>query len=570
VLPSADARWVISVIDEDDNVLNTVNAFGDSVAVTVVGMANTSLFIAWELSDGCDNIGRDTTEVIFVDIVDPTPLCITTLSIATMDTDGTAVIWASDYDQGSFDNCSDVKFFFLNDEGIASPSYTFTCDDIPNGISVQKDVELFVSDEAGNISSCNVTITVSDNVNVCPDGDVESGAISGLVLTDEGDPIEGASVLISTGATDLSAANGEYTFENVPVGPTYTITAARDNDDLNGVSTLDLVLIQRHILALTRFDNQPDMIAADVNADGRITALDLVHIRRLILGFTAEFEDNTSWKFFDPNQNFDGTSSTGLVESLVITNFAGVMTNQDILGIKIGDVSGNAVSSSLQSTIRSDRRTALVTNDRLVEAGKTIEVVFKAEGIEDLLGLQMALSTTDAEILEISGLDIDESYTRKIDDQHMALAWWTPEVQDYSSEITVTIRAEQDGWISEMLSLDQEILESALYDGNYAEYAIDLQFNKNNAVLAENTLYQNTPNPFSETTAIGFDLQTAGPVSLTVYDMSGRTVMTRSLEGSVGYNEIRLTSADIEEKGVLLYELKTAGYTATKKMIVIP
>ena len=55
------------------------------------------------------------------------------------------------------------------------------------------------------------------------------------------------------------------------------------------VSTLDVVLIQRHILGLETFKGSYQSIASDVNGDGRITASDLTVIRKLILGIINNF-----------------------------------------------------------------------------------------------------------------------------------------------------------------------------------------------------------------------------------------------------------------------------------------
>ncbi|MBK9583675.1 MAG: hypothetical protein IPO48_17815 [Saprospiraceae bacterium] len=66
---------------------------------------------------------------------------------------------------------------------------------------------------------------------------------------------------------------------------------------MNGVSTLDLVMIQRHILGLQALDSNYKLIAADANNDGKVTASDLTDLRKLILGVTTALPNNTSWKF---------------------------------------------------------------------------------------------------------------------------------------------------------------------------------------------------------------------------------------------------------------------------------
>lgn len=53
---------------------------------------------------------------------------------------------------------------------------------------------------------------------------------------------------------------------------------------LRGISTVDLVKIQRHILALEPFSSDCRLYAADVNNDNVINGIDLIELRKLILG----------------------------------------------------------------------------------------------------------------------------------------------------------------------------------------------------------------------------------------------------------------------------------------------
>lgn len=76
-----------------------------------------------------------------------------------------------------------------------------------------------------------------------------------------------------------------------------------------GVSTLDISLILMHILGISTLD-PIKLIAADANGDGRVSAADLVDIRRLILGKTPAFSIGVSWKFVPELLDFMFTGST--------------------------------------------------------------------------------------------------------------------------------------------------------------------------------------------------------------------------------------------------------------------
>ena len=58
-----------------------------------------------------------------------------------------------------------------------------------------------------------------------------------------------------------------------------------------GLTTLDVIAVQRHILGLKILPKPFGWIAADVNNSGAITTLDVVLMRRVILGLSASFEN---------------------------------------------------------------------------------------------------------------------------------------------------------------------------------------------------------------------------------------------------------------------------------------
>ncbi|MEX0845353.1 MAG: LamG-like jellyroll fold domain-containing protein, partial [Balneolaceae bacterium] len=82
-------------------------------------------------------------------------------------------------------------------------------------------------------------------------------------------------------------------------------------------------------------------------------------------------------------------------------------------------------------------------------------------------------------------------------------------------------------------------------------------------------LYQNYPNPFNPTTNISFDLPSTAVISLKVYDMTGRLIITL-IDGRIpaGSHQITFDASQLAS-GVYLYELKGAGYSNIKKLTLI-
>ncbi|MDF2436656.1 MAG: glycoside hydrolase family 16 [Bacteroidota bacterium] len=81
-------------------------------------------------------------------------------------------------------------------------------------------------------------------------------------------------------------------------------------------------------------------------------------------------------------------------------------------------------------------------------------------------------------------------------------------------------------------------------------------------------LYQNTPNPVKEITKINFQLNSAGPVSLKLYDMVGNPVASLLEQNmKAGIYSVPFDPREIPN-GIYFYVLKKEGTSRSMKMIV--
>jgi len=88
-------------------------------------------------------------------------------------------------------------------------------------------------------------------------------------------------------------------------------------DPINGVNVLDLALISAHILGIAPLASPFQLVAADANNSGSVSTIDIVELRKLILGIYQELPNNSSWRyipdycFLDPvfTQEFYGSGS---------------------------------------------------------------------------------------------------------------------------------------------------------------------------------------------------------------------------------------------------------------------
>ena len=154
------------------------------------------------------------------------------------------------------------------------------------------------------------------------------------VLTTNGDPMANVKITIlgnSPQVAVLTDANGKAVIGN-DACVSISLSLSREIHYIEGVTTLDLVRISRHILRQKPFTNKYNLIAADANNDGRITASDLTDLRKLILGITTELPKNESYKFIwesDKHQNYNFSS----LKDIIANN------NINIYFVKIGDIS---------------------------------------------------------------------------------------------------------------------------------------------------------------------------------------------------------------------------------------
>lgn len=83
------------------------------------------------------------------------------------------------------------------------------------------------------------------------------------------------------------------------------------------------------------------------------------------------------------------------------------------------------------------------------------------------------------------------------------------------------------------------------------------------------SLSQNYPNPFNPVTNITLQIAVSGLVSLKVFDLTGREVLSLVNEVlNTGIYKVDMNAADLPS-GVYLYRLETGKFSETKKMILI-
>jgi len=566
--------------------------------------------VFWIISDGC---GNDATCSQLITITgndkEPTPYCYDGLAVAVMPSTGSVQLWAEDFNAGSFDNCGGDLVLSMIPEGevdgmgddaaynasfthpdvIQLPNgdwgYTFDCDDIENGISAVLEIRVYVTDADGNYDYCTASLRIDDNFDACEDG---AGTVtydaSGELKTEQGEYVENTNVTVDAAYAEFPMTEnvaGTYSFDLWELVD-YTISPERNDDHLNGITTLDIVQIQKHILGIEALTSPYQLIAADVNNDCNVTGADLVQLRKLILGKypTDEFPNNSSWRFVEADYVFTNPQAPcGFSEVADIFNMSADEVN-DFIGAKVGDVNATASANlTMDAETRSNENVEFVVVDNALTAGNTYTVDFLAKDFNDVYGFQNTINLTGVEFVsvEAGALNVTENNLglANIANGNMVVSVDLANGVTVADDVvlfSITVNAVANANVSDVVAINSNKLEAQAYVGRNMEVLGNtVVFRTDNGEFASASfeLFQNEPNPFNGKTVIGFEMPSTSEATLSVYDVTGKVLYTKVIAAAKGYNTVTLNRSDVPAVGVLYYKLESGDNVATKKMIVL-
>ena len=174
---------------------------------------------------------------------------------------------------------------------------------------------------------------------------VTNHSISGQVKYYDGvKSVSGATVVLSDDeGKDLNSvitdASGNYQFNNVVGGEDYTVRAEKDDNAL-GLTSADQIKIGRHIVQLELFDAIYKTIAGDVNNSGGLTSADQIKIGRFIVQLDSSLPSG-AWKFYSSDFSATPDNYLNQGQTRVYNNLDEDLTNQNFVGVKMGDVNNS-------------------------------------------------------------------------------------------------------------------------------------------------------------------------------------------------------------------------------------
>ena len=536
--------------------------------------------VYWTVTDRCGNDATCNYTLTVNECKAPTAVCLSGLVIV-IDDAGQAELWASDVNQSSSDNCTDADdLIFSFSADVNDFGKTFNCNDV----GILQNIEMWVTDLEGNQSFCSTFVEVQDNNGNCDnlDGNEEPNALQGKIATETDNAIPEAMVNILGAEMDdeyMTEEDGSYAFDGIDVQNDYQVKVERDKEDTEGVSTLDLVLIQRHILGLELLDSPYKLIAADVNDNEKVSASDLVALRKVILGIDEAFPENESWRFVSKNSEMnDMENPWPFSEDLIIGNTPMQEIEADFIGVKIGDVNNSVDNFIGPNAIesRNNKSFGIVTRDQNVNRDDEVLVDFSSSVSTALEGLQMTIEWDKSamnfvDIIPV-GLQIEDAFINsdRIEEGIITLAWSSVEYRVVNEDMPLfqlVFEGNESFHLSDKLTITSSVTAALAYDENDVEHDVELRF-----VQGEKEglmLFQNKPNPFSTETIVDFVLPEDMEVTFKIFNGAGSLIYNQTQYYTAGNNALKLSKELNDSRGVLFIKMETAEFSEVKRMIRI-
>jgi hypothetical protein len=401
--------------------------------------------------------------------------------------------------------------------------------------------------------------------------------IAGRIISPLDEAVAGVE-LVLTGTESrkvVTDKSGNYLFQLKPGN--YVLTPGKNNEKTktNGISTMDLALIQSHVLNNQLLNSPYKVIAADADGSGSVATVDLVHIRRMLLGKDTAMPGNRTWVFVDSAQTFANPMLPfPYSKSRTFTNLSGAV-HQTFRAIKLGDVNWDRNPQVEQSL-------GMDTMKVFYEVGEAVDgmvsIRLRARNVKSVLGFQYTLQwkTEQLEFLGIGenplGVSFGDGWTG---DGYLALSWNDPEARGKSlheGDLLFELRFNVRG------SLDQHVLQAGSW--KVATEVFDKDYLKQHLVMEARSVTSGDPisddglkvypNPATNLVNIQWSATSAGEGWIRVLDGNGRKVLEQPVAVAKGTNKYSLNlDSRFVRQGIYMVQLETEGEVRTTRIVVI-
>jgi hypothetical protein len=519
----------------------------------------------------------DTTVVVVNDVENPVLSCrdstVDMLPSDSIDFNVSAFVTAYS-DNCTSNNLISLSFSF-NDAN--DTTRIITCLDLTS-IPDTFQIKVYIKDQAGNSDSCTAQLIITDTHQYCITS-LKKGDIGGFITDGNKNPMKDVNVDLQGLNTSINTDDhGYFAFNDVITNHNYYVYPNSNKNWLEGLTTHDIIQIQRHILGIEPFDHVYKWIAADLDHNGRVTGADIVWLRKLILGITTAIPTNQSWRFVNKSYKFINSAyplDENFEEKTMINGFwKDTMLHFD--AIKVGDVS--AINGVASINDRLLRKADVILENKSFYEGELFRMNVIMDKPMDIEGFQMSFEVSDngLELYRIQEF-INQSEGRNLsqdeyqfDGKNLILSLLannsTGSVKVHGKFLSILFKARKNGNIRDMFQ-PATLIPNEIYPQSDVPVKILYNYKVIQEEEGEVSNWFVDPNPFKDKCYIEFNASTTEQIGFNLFDMTGKLIITKSYLITKGRNVIVIEGTDIEGVGTFLYHMRIGEHTYYGKIV---
>ncbi len=410
---------------------------------------------------------------------------------------------------------------------------------------------------------------------------ITSLSISGNLITPSGTGIPKVFVGLN-GAKSLFT--NKYSF-TVSSNANYTLKPSKNNDSFktNGVSIIDVYLVQAHILGKQLLGSPYKIIAADVNNDGSVSLTDVFYMKRLILGLDTTFTGTRLWAFVDSAYKFPiATNPFPYKDSISFNNLLSNQPKQTFIGVKLGDVNYDWKSTIAGIDNKPNKPIQLYYPTISTIKGNQTEVriPLKVKDFKNIIGFQFTLNYNSKNLqlvgVENNTLGIEYNTTHK-ENGRITFLWNDKTILSRtlmdSTKLMDLLFTQKENGGNDSLSITDDITPIEAWDANYQKHGMELSAINDLPITQPILSTENwaiVPNPSDGLLKINLSLKENKDIHFYLTTVEGRLLSLKKIAVIKGFSTLTLNLNEHGKLAAGVYYLKALGLDVqdTKKVII--
>jgi len=538
------------------------NSGADASGTYPVG-ETTIIFTA---EDRCGNRSTAITKIEIVANGDPALSCIGELDIQLSEDSYGNVGYVLDANQlvtSANASCGGDSYTYTFSEDINDRTVFLTCADV--GLR-----SIVVYRYNGTTwENCQAWMSITDPEGNCASG-VSSASISGTIMTASGEPVKFVKIELEGMDHVNSDDDGRFLVENIPTGNTYTVEPVKNINVRNGITTADMVVLNKHLLGIKTISSPYKLIACDINNSGSISVGDLFRMNGLVLGTINDLD--RSWKFVRSDYVFPVPADPFRedIPDQIVVDLLEDMNGLDFVAVKLGDpnysanprrldeIEANTNPLYLEASIDQDRIgnmeiTITPPNDKMID-GMQFTLNFDPnqysyiDAISTLgLDANLVVNESEAEFGRIGIVFINYNQQLKLE------------------PLLLRFKGQASSENGPPVSLSSDLYKPEGYLSDKI-YPIGLKYSEN---VKEGVSISLAPNPFIDVTNLIIDSDRDQALDISIIDVSGSVLQTKRTKIFKGTNTYTLQRTDFENAGIYVIKLSNSAISRWVRVVLI-